>query len=370
MNNNPFVSNKQVSRLLLGYTLGASLLIMPSGMARSFGESAWFFVIGYGLIFTLGTWLTARLVEKYPDQTIVEFGPKLLGKFLSFLLNLGLSLYFLALVPFQARAMVELTNIAILPFGAGWFVAGFFMLAVLYGVIKGLDTFAQLNELLIGLAILVGMIVTVLGWQNFRLFHLFPIIDVNAINLKSPLQLATLSSAFIGYPILFLVAPFIKKPKGITGRAVRTMLFITLVYSFLVLTVVGVFGAKETMNQGWPVLELAKSVNLPGLLVERLDLVMLLAWIPAVYTSATGSLFFGIEGISRLFKIKWRSPLAWILAVVLFFMTNAITNYFHWVRIGIYLAIAGLFFSLAVPALLWIVYLFRHKEGQANDGGR
>lgn len=362
MNNKPFISNKQVSRLLLGYTLGASLLIMPSKMAQSFGESAWLFVIGYGLIFTFGAWLTARLAEKYPDDTLVEFGPKLLGKTISFLINLGLSAYFLALVFFQTRAMVELANIAIIPFGPGWFIAGFFLLAVMYGVIKGLDTFVQLNELLIGLALFIGIVVCVLGWQNFKVLHLFPIFNIKQINLKSPMQLAALSSAFIGYPILFFITPFINKPSGITKRAVRTMFFITIIYSFLVLTVIGVFGAKETMNQGWPVLELAKSVNLSGILLERLDLVFLLAWIPAVYTSATVSFFFGVDGMSRLFKIRWRSPLIWILTVLLFITTNLIANYFHWMRIGNYLAITGIFFSLAVPLLLWAAYLFRGKD--------
>lgn len=360
MNNKPLIANKQVTRLLLGYTLGSSLLIMPSGMAKSFGESAWLFVIGYGLLFTFGAWLTARLAEKYPDETLVEFGPRLLGKVLSFLLNLGLSLYLLALVPFQTRAMVELTNIAVVPLGPGWFIAGFFLLAVMYGVIKGLDTFVQLNELLIGLAMLIGMFVIVLGWQNFSLLHLFPVFNINEIKLV-PLQWVALTSAFMGYPILFFITPFIRKPAGIAGRAVRTMLFITFIYSFLVLTVIGVFGAKETMNQGWPVLELAKSVNLSGILLERLDLVLLLAWIPAVYTSTIGSLFFGVEGISRLFKIRWKSPLVWILTAVLFLAANSITNYFHWIRIGNYLAISGVFFSLAVPLLLWTAYLFRGK---------
>lgn len=362
MNNQAEISNKQVSRLLLGYTMGVSLLIMPSGMAKSFGESAWIFTIVYGLIFTVGAWLTGRLTEKFPDETLVEFGPKLLGKYISFLLNLGLSLYFLALVTYQTRAMVELVNIAIIPFGPGWFIAGLFLLAVMYGVVKGLTTFVQLNELLIGLALAIGMLVVALGWQNFKVIHLFPVFDIDRINLDNPMRLMALASSFIGYPILLYLTPFIKKPQGITGRAIRTLLFITVIYSFLNLTVIGVFGSMETMNQGWPVLELAKSVNLSGLLLERLDLVLLLAWIPAVYTSTIGSMFFGIEGISRLFKIRWKSPIIGALTIVLFLITNSITNYFHWIRIGNYLAIIGIFFSLAMPVLLWLAYLMR-REG-------
>lgn len=365
MNNSRVISTKQVGRLLLGYTLGASLLVMPSGMARIFGPGAWLVTLTFGMIFVVGGWLTARLVEKYPEETIVEFGPKLLGKILGFIFNIILALFFLSVVPYQTRAMVELVNIAIIPNGPAWFISAFFLFTVVYGVIKGLDTFVQMNEFLIIISVIIGIAVVLLGWENINVVHLLPLFYYRDLHMKSTIDILALSFSFFGYPIIFYIAPFLKKPGKMTGFTVRTLIFITIIYSFLVLTVVGVFGVKEAGSQGWPVLELAKSIHLPGSILERMDLVIILSWIPAIYTTATGSLFFGVEGLARMFHLKKRSSLAWSLALVFFFVSSMIGNYFQWVRWGNLMAIAGLLLSLILPILLWLAYLIR--PGRRGD---
>lgn len=363
------LSEKQVGRLLVGITVGGTILTLPSVAAKAFGTAAWWVLIGFGLVFIIGGWLTARLVEKFPDETLVEFGPRLLGKPLGIVLNLFLILVFFSIVPLVTRLMVEITNIAVLPFGPSWFISGFFLLAVVYGVAKGLDTFVQVNEILVFISIAIGATVVLLGWQNFNKVHLLPLFYVKEFNLKNPSLFLGPALAFFGYPILFYLAPYIRGSGKITGQTVRSLVFVTILYSFFTLTVLGVFGVQETINQGWPALELAKSVNMPGIFLERLDLVLILSWIPALYTTAAASFFFGVLGLVRTFKLqKYASWFIWSLAIIFFFASGRLTNYFVWNKVAVYIGLVGMTVSLVYPLLLWFAYLLRPRAAEQRKG--
>ena len=356
--NGRVLATKQVGRLVLGYTVGGTILALPTVTTRAFGTSAWWLLLIYGLVFTLGGWLTARLATKFPDETFIEFGAKILGTPLSWALNLFLILVFLAVVPLETRLMVEIATIAVLPHAPSWFISGFFLLVVTYSIVKGLDTFAQVNEFLIIASILIGAAVVILGWQNADLIHMLPLVNLRDFRLQPDLILVP-SFAFFGYPILLYLAPFLKDPKKMTVYTVRTLVFISLLFGFFTFTVLSVFGAKETLNQGWPALELAKSINIPGIFIERLDLVLILSWIPAIFTTAAVSFFFGVLGIIRLFKLKNASAVIWTLSIVFFFASGRLTNFFMWNRFSIYLSYAGIILSLGLPLFLWVAYLIR-----------
>ncbi|HOQ23984.1 MAG TPA: endospore germination permease [Bacillota bacterium] len=362
------LSAKQVGRLVVGHTVGAAILTLPNVAVRAFGSSAWWVLFVLGLFFTVGAWFTAVLVRRFPEETLVEFAPKLLGRPLGFILNLLLILMLLSIVPIEVRAMLEITNISILPLGPAWFISGIFLLAVAYGVSKGLDTFAQVNEILIGLALIIGATVVVLGWQNFDSIHLYPLFHPKDFRWQ-PMLLIGPSMAFFGYPIIYYLAPFLKDPDRLVGSATRSMFFITLLFSFFTLTIQGVFGDKETLNQSWPALELAKSIHLPGIFIERMDLVLILAWIPAIYTTASASMFFGILALVRLFKLRSTSLVIWGLAAIFYWLSGLLTNYFEWTKWSGYLGFLGLFISILLPLVLWLAYLMRPGADQAEPKG-
>jgi spore germination protein len=366
--NGRVLATKQVGRLLLGYTVGGTILALPTVTTAAFGTSAWWMLLIYGLVFTLGGWLTARLASKFPEETLVEFGAKILGNPLNWLINLFLIAMFLAVVPMETRLMVEIATIAVLPNAPSWFISGFFLLVVTYSIVKGLDTFAQINEILIIASVLIGAAVVILGWQNADLTHLLPLFYLKDFKLQPDLLLTT-SFAFFGYPILLYLAPFLKEPRRMTAYTIRTLIFIAILFAFFTFTVLSVFGAKETLNQGWPALELAKSINIPGIFIERLDLVLILSWIPAIFTTAACSFYFGVLGIVRLFKIKNASAIIWTLAIVFFFASGSLTNFFMWNRITTYLSYAAIVISLGIPFFLWIAYLIRPNSKTRNGRG-
>ncbi len=86
--------------------------------------------------------------------------------------------------------------------------------------------------------------------------------------------------------MLFLVA-FMQKP----DKAVKVMLVgIAIPMFFYVITVVMVIGAFSIdgmVSRTWPTIDLMRSFEIPGLIFERFESLLLVIWIMQIFTSFT-----------------------------------------------------------------------------------
>src|SRR5687768_15157025 len=116
--------------MIIGYNIGGGILTLPSLAAGIFGSSGWLLVLTLGLIYTGSAWIAARLAEKFPEETIVEYSPRLLGKLIGLLFNLILIAHLFLVIPIDVRILQELVNISLLPGAPTWFVSGSFLFAL------------------------------------------------------------------------------------------------------------------------------------------------------------------------------------------------------------------------------------------------
>ena len=128
-----------------------------------------------------------------------------------------------------------------------------------------------------------------------------------------------------------------------------------LLYTFLTVTTFGVFGRNEVAGQAWPGLELAKAVNFEVVILERLDMILIISWLSAIFTTCFLSYHFAVAGLSRLFNLRSHSPLAWALAPVIYYLNTILTNYFAWNQWLSYLSVLALFVGVVFPVFLLFV---------------
>src|SRR5690554_98089 len=179
-----FLSSRQIILLILGITIGGGILILPGRCARVLGAGGWLLAPISGVIFIFGAWVTARLGRFFPDETVMEFSRRLLGRPLGILVSLVFILFFFLYVPVEIRILQELVNISILRRAPSWFVTGAFLLVLAYSTNTDFETLTQVNEILIEITIIVGLLVAFLGWRFFDPFHLRPVFSGGEINLS------------------------------------------------------------------------------------------------------------------------------------------------------------------------------------------
>ena len=303
-NKKRFLSVRQIVLLIIGFSIGGGILALPNSAARAMGSGGWLWVFGIGLVVVINGLITAALVRFFPEDTAFEFSQKLLGRPLGIAFGVLLVLFFLSVIPIETRILQELVNISILPQASTWFVSGLFLVTLAYAVSQGVKSVVYVNELLMEIALVVGFAVTFLAWQHFDPIHLFPLLGEFRLDLAHFREELGVAYIYTGFPVVLFFLPYFKSPQKIGKATVIGTAVLTLTYTFFTLTVLGVFGYKEALNLSFPGLELAKSVNLETVILERLDLVLVVAWISAIFTTCLVAYFITVLGVSKLLGIK------------------------------------------------------------------
>lgn len=364
------LSSRQIILLILGLSISGGILVLPGRVARVFGTSGWVLAPAAGLLFILAAWITARLGRMFPNQTVVEFSRLLLGRPLGFLTSLVIILFFLLYIPVEIRILQELVNISILRRAPSWFVSGAFLLVLAYSTNTDFETLTQVNEILIEITIIVGLLVAFLGWRFFDPFHLRPVFSGGEINLSKFWEEAGMLLAFTGYPLLLMIFPFARRPRAVPRAAVFAVTLLVLINAFFIITVYGVFGRNEVTGQAWSGLELAKAVNFEVVILERLDMILIISWISAIFTTCFLAYYFAIFGLRRLFNLRSHSFLVWGLAPVIYYLSTMLTNYFAWNRWLSYLSVLAVLVGMILPLfLLLMAWLRRWLDSSGGEEG-
>ncbi|NLY88964.1 MAG: endospore germination permease [Firmicutes bacterium] len=364
-----FLSSRQIILLILGLSIGGGNLLLPGRVARVFGTGGWILVLAAGLIFIFAAWICACLGRIFPGETVVEFSRRLLGRPLGFLTGLVVVLFFLLYIPVEIRILQELVNISILRRAPSWFVSSTFFLVLAYATATDFETLAQVNEVLIEITLIVGLMVTLFGWRFFDPSHLQPVFSVEEMNLAKFWEEAGMILGFTGYPLLLLVFPFVRRHRSLPRAAVFAVTLVVLTYAFFTITTLGVFGWNEVAGQAWPGLELAKAVNFEVVILERLDMILIVSWLGAIFTTCFLAYHFAVSGLSRLFNLRSHSPLVWGLAPVIYYLSTILTNYFAWNKWLSYLSVLAVFVGVVLPVFLLFVAGLRRWLGSSGDTG-
>ena len=260
------------------------------------------------------------------------------------------------------RILQELVNISLLPGAPTWFVSGSYLLVLTYGATREVDRIAQVNELLIEIAMLVGLFVALTAFQHFDPLHLRPLLSRDQINLDKIEQLVGMTFSFGSIPVVSMVVPYIRNPQQVTKATLKAAFLITLVYTFFTVAVLGVFGYKEAIDLSWVALELAKSVNVQAVILQRLDLILIVSWISALFTTGLVASFLVGLALGQLFQVRKYNAFLWGLVPVVYFLSTLLKNFFIWSQASFYVALSSLVITFLGYPLLYLLSLGKGKR--------
>lgn len=126
--------------------------------------------------------------------------------------------------------------------------------------------------------------------------------------------------AFNGFAIGLFYMFFIKQEKPPTKQAIIGMSISTFFYIFIFIISIGVFGNIVTSNLMYPTLDLAKRVDLPGAIFERIDAFVYTIWIMAIFNTVTIFLDVAALLLTSIFKKAKKQILLFMLAPIIFFI--------------------------------------------------
>ncbi|SCW65321.1 spore germination protein KB [Paenibacillus tianmuensis] len=310
------ISARQFLVLVIFFTIGSSILFVPSVTATYAKQDAWISIVtGIGLNLLL-VYLYIAVADRYPGLSLVELSQKLLGKWFGaavavFLIINAFVIGAVSLVDFAGTFVSR----QIMPDTPVFAANILYVLPAVIGLRLGLRTIARAAEAMFPLitALFIIMILTVA--PNINPEHLQPVFEAG---FKALAKANISYFAFSAFPTVFLlmIYPSCVKEGKKASKAFLLGIFIAGLFLLIITTVcIAVLGAEGTARQAYSSYTLAKKINIADFFT-RIEVLMATFWLIALYFKLVVYFYAGMKGLAQLFNMQNYRALVLPLGVI------------------------------------------------------
>lgn len=362
------ISPIQLVLLVFGTVVGVGFITMPRGVMEKAREDAWLTVLLACLLALLSLWLIIRAARVYPERTMIEANVVVFGRVFGFLLNALLMAYFLLFTVTGLRTMAEVVRAEMLPFTPLEAIVIAMLLTLLYSSWGGLMPIIRINES--GQPISFFLIVVFLmaalleaDWHELRL----PLVE-GVMPVIRPLASTTYS--YLGFEILLVYYPYVANKQTAFRNAATGIGLAGGFYAFIVLGTILTISPDVTITQTYPVITMAKTIEVIRQFVERAELLLIIVWLPMAYTTHMITFFTTAFSLNRVFpRISFHWSIVLLLPTV-YFLALVPDNLLEMEKWSNVVGNVGLFFLFVYPLLFLIMVKIRSLGGLLRVHGK
>jgi spore germination protein len=360
-----YMSAWQLAIVVFVTCVGAQIMLSPRGLVAQAGHGAWISVIFGGVIFYLAVYLMLTLGKAYPEETLIEYAPRLFGRVGGTIVICWFNLLF----------FLQVTEILA---GVGRILA-FYMfartpsevliLALLvvctYCALQDWGTILRVQQFMFFVAYSMLTMVWMVSMLNLRPENLLPLWpkDIKGVIGGG----FSTWSMYSGYECVLLLLPLVYRQTtfGKLAKTVGTAFgCLSLLFLLVIILIIGVLTVKTAQNVPYPALLVIRSVELPGTFIERLENYLLLAWIPVVFDTLAAMIFFMGQVCMRQWRYADHRPWVLFFVPILYITSILLDNPQVIDMAGKYTMWVGVLFSfVVVPAALLLSWWQKRKGG-------
>lgn len=310
-----YISSRQFTIIVLFYSIGTSILIIPASITKDVKQDAWIVAIVGIILSLLIIMLYNSLGSLMSNKSFVEMAETILGKFFGKLvaivffiltfISASELLYFLGDF-LQTEIMIETPTLAF---------AILFSIIIMYATYAGIEVFARSVEILFPLFLII-FIVFVISTS--------PQIDTNNIQpfFEAPIKKLIYDIFYFmgiySFPFIVLLMIFPSSvnviqssKKGFYIGAISGGIMLTVVLLLCILAL----GPTNTSLRSYPSYALARTIEI-GNFVQRIEIIMAIMWWITIYVKAFMYFYASVKGIGNILNIKNHRPLIIPLGII------------------------------------------------------
>ncbi|MBO1513671.1 GerAB/ArcD/ProY family transporter [Metabacillus bambusae] len=356
------ISALQLFYVLGGFECGSAIVL---GLGSGAKQDAWIVIIlamFCGLIL-MGVY--TQLSVFYPEDSLIQMLPKIIGKYLSYPVIIIYICYFTYIAARNCRDFSELLASSILDEMPIAIVIGSFMILMVYCLRGGIETFGRMGEIVFPIYIFSVIIIWVLliTVERFTINNLTPILGNGFKPVVKEVFPSVLTFPFGESIIITMLLPYVNKKQHIKKVALSVILFSGLLLVINSIMMLSVLGPEIYTESFFPLLESAQMVSIADFL-ERFDALVILMMVAGVFFKVGCWTFGAAVGISQLFKLKQtHSVLLGICTIISALSLLIGDNFVEFLESGIkYIPIyVHVPLQIIVPILLLCIAFIRKK---------
>lgn len=302
MQANGVISERQFGVLVFLYTIGTTILVIPSGLASAAGQDAW---IGALIGIALG-WAAlvvySFLWRLYPNKTFVGMCEaalgRPLGKSLSVLFVFG-SFIGSTTVLFYVGNFYSIQFISHTPMA---FINALFAVVVVLGVRLGLEAIARTAELLLPWFLILFVILVATLTPQIRFEQFRPVMESGIIRTLWA-GISFTGTAYFPLIYLFAITPHVRNP----AKARKALLLAASAGGLCVVVItvlcILVLGPNITSRNMFPSYALVKKINV-GNFLQRIEALMAGLWFITTYIKTTFYFYGWVTSFSEVLGLR------------------------------------------------------------------
>ncbi|CAM4263112.1 MAG: endospore germination permease [Paenibacillus macerans] len=308
----------QLAFLIYSLLAYDGLLLIPKVTGEAAGRDLWLSPVWAhlaGLFFLLAMF---RLGRMFPEETIIEYSQRLLGKYLGKAAGLVVVFYLAYLTSVILRIYGDFISSVFLEITPPLVSAGGIMVLISYTVRAGVETLGRLAQLFLPITVLVFALLVVLTIPEWDVSNVFPILGNG---LAPSLKGAVVPFSWFGaYIVLGLYLPLLsnRRKAALYGLAAWFLLMVTLVVSGLV--AVFLFG-QHAISLNYPFVEVVRYIAV-GEFFQHIDALLLAVWLPGTFIQLAIYQYGATLGMAQWIGLKdYRAlalPLGFLILVMSF----------------------------------------------------
>ena len=365
-----YMSTLQLMIVTITTCIGAQIMLSPRALIASLGQAAWISVIIGGVIFYIAACLMLKLGKQYPDETLVEYAPRLFGPLGGSVIVLWFNLlFFLQIIEIFSGVGKIITFFMFDRTPPEVVILGLLVVCT-YCALQDWGTILRVQQFMFFVAYSMLTVVWLASMLNFQPENMLPLWTANGKNVIS--GGVSTWPMYSGYECVLLLLPLVYRQANfaklakIMGGAFGCM---TLFFLLIIIIIIGVLTVENAKSIPYPALNVIRSVELPGTFIERLENYLLLTWIPVVFDTLAVMMFFMGQVCMRYYGYVDHRPWVLMLVPIVYVCSilllddqqvyDTISKYTLW---------AGLGFSFAVVPLSLILSWRQKRKAGARCG--
>jgi len=323
-------------------------------------KDAWLSATLSSIIALFITVMIVFLSKRHPDLSFVEMCMELLGTWGGRLVSFIYLWFFLHIAYLSVRQFSEVIHMTMMPETPVSFLNIVMTIAIIFTVTRGLKAIAQTSSLTVPISIALILFTLILFIKDIRMEALLPVMEKG---IKPVLFGSLVPAILYGESLLILVFfPYVKDKHNMLSLSIIASIFSSILFIFVTIIVISVFGANEAKKITFPLFSLTKIMSISNIRYEAL---MIYVWTVLLFVKATIYFYASVISIGQWLSLKSYKGL--IIPVGVFILifsfeafesTRDIINFFS----QKYYILLAYTIEILVPLLLIFISILRKRK--------
>lgn len=313
------ISNNEFMIALPSIMIGVSILSLPNELAKATSYSdGWVSIVLGGIIFTFFAVLATKVAASFSDKSFLDYTSLLLTRPVAIILVFINSSIGIFLSAYSVRSVAYISQQYLFDHTPMEVLALLFLLVIIYAVSGSRAGIFRINVLFLPIILITILLVGIFNAKYIDLPNLLPVFQTG---IKGYLQgTKQVFELFIGFGIVLFYIVMIKDPANLAKKVVVGISIPVVFYMMIFLMSIAVFGNTVTSNLDYPIIALAKRVEIPGGIFERIEALFFTIWIMAIFNTVAIALDVSVFLLTSIFKQINKKILTFILSPIVYYI--------------------------------------------------